>query len=113
MHRENESIQTFPSSDANLNAPHINLAVRVDGQVVADHDEDMVLSLAAEGNPSNNNQDEKQHKQLRSSQKKVVYHQKRRLEDRAEDGEMLSEMNNVVMVLVDQVEDCTHEAIAT
>ena len=53
LHQENASIQTFPSPEASLNAPHINLTVRVDGQVVADHDEDMVPSLAAEGNPSN------------------------------------------------------------
>ena len=86
LYRENALIQTFPSPDANLNAPHINLTVRVDGQVVADHDEEIVPSLAAEGNPSNDmNQYQKQHKRLRSSRKKVVYHQKRRIEDRAED----------------------------
>ena len=53
LHWENASIQTFPSWDANSNAPHINLTARVDGQVVADYDEDMVPSLAAKGNPSN------------------------------------------------------------
>ena len=67
LHREHVAIHTFPSQDVNLNAPHINLTVRVDGQVVADHDEEMVPSLAAEGNPSNNNQDETQYKRLRSS----------------------------------------------
>ena len=40
----------------------------------------------------------------------MVYHQQRRIEDKAEDGEKLIEMNNVVRVLVDEVEECELKA---
>ena len=81
--------------------------------MVADHDEDMVSSFPAKSYPSNDmTQYQKQNEKLRSSPKKVVYHQQLRVEDSAEDKKKLIEMNNIVRVLVDEVEEFELEAIS-
>ena len=111
MHHESEAIQTFPSLDVNLNVPQINATVRDDSQVVPDHDEDMVQSLAVQGDPFNKiDQYEKGQNRLRSSQTKMVYRQKMTLEKTTEDGEMLSEMRIMMGVFVDEVKECKLKA---